>query len=61
MKRDSTAEVDANVVMTGRGEIVELQGTGEGATFSRAELAQMLDLAELGIAESAAGRQKSSN
>ena len=50
-EEDSTAEVDANVVMTGRGELVELQGTGEGATFSRAELAQMLDLAELGIAE----------
>ena len=39
-EEDSTAEVDANVVMTGRGELVELQGTGEGATFSRAELAQ---------------------
>ena len=50
-EEDSSAEVDANVVMTGRGELVEIQGTGEGATFSRAELAQMLDLAERGIAE----------
>lgn len=50
-EEDSTAEVDANVVMTGRGDLVELQGTGEGAVFSRAELAQMLDLAEVGIAE----------
>ena len=50
-EEDSSAEVDANVVMTGRGELVEIQGTGEGATFSRTELAQMLDLAERGIAE----------
>ena len=50
-EEDSTAEVDANVVMTGGGELVEIQGTGEGATFSRAELFQMLDLASAGIAE----------
>ena len=50
-EEDSTAEVDANVVMTGGGELVEIQGTGEGATFSRAELSQMLDLASAGIAE----------
>ncbi|KUO96698.1 ribonuclease PH [Ferroacidibacillus organovorans] len=47
---DSKAEVDCNVVMTGRGELVELQGTGESAVFSRAQLSEMLDTAERGIA-----------
>ncbi|MDA1279585.1 MAG: ribonuclease PH [Chloroflexi bacterium] len=46
---DSAAAVDMNVVMTGQGEFVELQGTGEEATFSRAQLDQMLVLAESGI------------
>jgi len=46
---DSTADVDMNVVMTGSGEFVELQGTGEEATFTRAQLDEMLGLAELGI------------
>ena len=50
-EEDSTAEVDANVVMTGGGDLVEIQGTGEGSTFSRAELSQMLDLAAAGIEE----------
>ena len=48
---DSAAEVDMNVVMTGKGQFVELQGTGEEATFSRAELNNLLDLGEVGIAE----------
>lgn len=47
---DSRAEVDMNVVMTGSGNFVEVQGTAEGATFSRSELNAMLDLAESGIA-----------
>jgi ribonuclease PH len=38
-----------NVVMTGSGEFVELQGTGEETTFSRSQLDQMLGLAESGI------------
>jgi len=38
-----------NVVMTGAGRFVEIQGTGEEATFSREELQQLLDTAELGI------------
>ncbi len=42
---DSRAQVDMNVVMTGKGELVEVQGTGEGHTFRRAELDAMLDLA----------------
>ncbi len=47
---DSTAETDMNVVMTGSGAFVEVQGTAEGATFSRAELDALLGLAESGIA-----------
>ncbi|WP_422123021.1 ribonuclease PH [Planococcus sp. X10-3] len=46
---DSTAEVDMNLVMTGGGNFVELQGTGEEATFTRAQLNDMLDLGETGI------------
>jgi ribonuclease PH len=48
---DSTAEVDMNVVMTGEGKFIEVQGTAEGAAFSRGELESMLGLAELGISE----------
>jgi ribonuclease PH len=48
---DSRAEVDANVVATGGGRLVEVQGTGEGATFSADELARMTALALDGIAE----------
>jgi ribonuclease PH len=48
-KEDSAADVDMNVVMTGSGEFVELQGTGEEATFSRSQLDEMLGLAEVGI------------
>ncbi|MGD9695755.1 MAG: ribonuclease PH [Thermoleophilia bacterium] len=45
---DSRAESDMNVVMTGAGLLVEVQATAEGATFSRAELNALLDLAEAG-------------
>jgi ribonuclease PH len=48
---DSTAEVDMNVVMSGRGLLVEVQGTAERAPFTRAELDSLLDLAASGIAE----------
>ena len=48
---DSAAEVDMNIIMTGAGQFVELQGTGEEATFSRAELNELLDLGEAGIAQ----------
>ncbi len=48
---DSTAEVDMNVVMTGAGRFVEVQGTAEGAAFSREELDALLNLAEAGITE----------
>jgi ribonuclease PH len=47
---DSGAEVDMNVVMTGEGRFVEVQGTAEGAAFSRGELDALLGLAESGIA-----------
>ncbi|SFF99479.1 RNAse PH [Desulfotomaculum arcticum] len=46
---DSQAEVDMNIVMTGNGEFVEIQGTGEEASFSRVEANGMLDLAQQGI------------
>lgn len=48
---DVAAEVDMNVVMSGRGLLVEVQGTAEGAPFTRDELDQMLDLAHAGIEE----------
>jgi ribonuclease PH len=46
---DSTAEVDMNVVRTGAGKYIEVQGTAEGDAFSRTELDSLLDLAEHGI------------
>ncbi len=48
---DVHAEVDLNVAMTGRGLLVEVQGTAEGAPFTRQQLDDMLDLAAKGIAE----------
>jgi len=48
---DSTAETDANFVLTGSGGLVELQGTAEGAPFSDDEFAQLLKLARKGIGE----------
>lgn len=47
---DCDAEVDLNLVMTGRGEFIEVQGTGEEATFSRKQLDRLLDLGAQGIA-----------
>jgi ribonuclease PH len=46
---DRDAEVDLNLVMTGSGEFVEIQGTGEEATFSRAQLDRLLRLGQAGI------------
>lgn len=48
---DSACDTDMNVVMTGAGGFVEIQGTAEGAPFSREEMAQLLALAEQGITE----------
>jgi ribonuclease PH len=53
---DSTAEVDANVVMTGDGGLVEVQATAERTPLSRAHLDELLALAERGIAELAAAQ-----
>jgi ribonuclease PH len=55
---DSRAEVDMNVVMTSLGGFVEVQGTAEGAPYSREELDQMLVLAEAGITEIIALQQE---
>lgn len=46
---DASAEVDMNVVMTGRGELVEVQGTAEKRPFSRRELEELIELAHAGI------------
>jgi ribonuclease PH len=48
---DSGCDTDMNVVMTGSGHFVEVQGTAEGAAFSRAELDTLLDLATSGISQ----------
>jgi ribonuclease PH len=48
---DSHAQVDMNIVMTGNGEFVELQGTGEEATFSQKQLSELLGVAQEGLME----------
>ncbi len=54
---DSRCDTDMNVVMTGSGGLVEVQGTAEGHAFSRVELDAMLDLAERGIRELVAAQR----
>ena len=56
---DVACDTDMNVVMTGAGHYVEVQGTAEGAAFSRQEMDQLLALAEKGIAELVALQQQS--
>ena len=51
-EEDSHAAVDFNVVMTGEGKYVEVQGTAEGGTFTREEMDRLLDLAAKGILDS---------
>ena len=48
-EEDSSAQVDMNVVMTDKGEVIEVQGTAEGDPFTRQEMNKLLDLAEKGI------------
>lgn len=48
---DSKAEVDMNIVMLGNGEFVEVQGTGEGGTFSQTQMNALIKLAQKGIKE----------
>ena len=55
---DSQAEVDMNVVMTGAGEFVELQATGEKATFGDARLAEMLALGRSGVVQLLAAQRR---
>ena len=54
---DVTAAVDMNLVMNGRGEFIELQGTGEEATFTEAQLAALLTLGKGGIRDLLAAQQ----
>ncbi|MGB4466693.1 MAG: ribonuclease PH [Azovibrio sp.] len=54
---DSGCDTDMNVVMTGRGGIVEIQGTAEGEPFSRAQLNVLIDLAEAGIRQLVAAQE----
>ncbi len=56
---DSACDTDMNVVMTGAGHFVEVQGTAEGAAFTRAEMDALLALADKGIRELIALQQKS--
>ncbi len=55
---DSTAEVDLNVVATGAGEFVEVQGTAEGKPFDRARLDELLDLGLAGCTQLARLQQE---
>jgi ribonuclease PH len=55
---DKDAAVDANIVLTGAGRFVEIQGAGEEATFSAEELAALLALARTGLAEICAAQQQ---
>ncbi|MCJ7725123.1 MAG: ribonuclease PH [Acidimicrobiia bacterium] len=56
-EEDANADVDFNVVMTGSGGLIEVQGTAEGETFDRAQLDQLLDLASAGI-QTLVGKQR---
>jgi ribonuclease PH len=58
-QEDSSCDTDMNVVMTGAGHFVEVQGTAEGAAFTRAEMDQLLQLAEKGITELTALQRQS--
>ncbi|MDQ3618563.1 MAG: ribonuclease PH [Actinomycetota bacterium] len=55
---DSTAQVDMNVVMTGAGKLVEVQGTAEQGTFERSELDALMDLATTGVATLTAEQER---
>jgi ribonuclease PH len=54
---DSACGTDMNVVMTGSGGLVELQGTAEGEPFTRAQMDAMMDLADKGIRELVAAQR----
>lgn len=54
---DSEAGTDGNFVMTGAGQLIEVQMSAEGATFSRDQMSKLLDLAEAGVAELVAAQK----
>ena len=56
-EEDVRADTDMNIVMTESGNLIEIQGTAEGATFNRAELDSLLDLATAGVAELCAAQR----
>jgi ribonuclease PH len=56
---DRDASVDANIVMTGSGQFVEIQSAGEEATYNKSQLDEMLELAEKGINELVIAQQAS--
>ncbi|MEA5001494.1 MAG: ribonuclease PH [Endomicrobiaceae bacterium] len=58
-KEDNVADVDMNVVMTDKGDLIEVQGTAEGHLFSRKDLNNMLDAAFSGIQKITAAQKKS--
>ena len=58
---DVAAQVDMNLVMTGAGEFIELQGTGEESTFNEAQLAAMLELGKRGIRQLLEAQQAAVN
>ncbi len=58
-REDVSADVDMNIVMTGSGNLIEVQGTAEGAPFERSMLDELLDLATGGIAEIARRQRES--
>lgn len=57
-EEDSKAQVDMNVIMTGSGEFIEIQGTAEREPFSKGQMDSMLDLAKIGIEELFAAQKK---
>ena len=54
---DSEAGVDGNFIMTGDGQLIEVQMSAEGATFSRDQMNALMDLAEKGVGELVAAQQ----
>jgi ribonuclease PH len=57
-EEDSRAQVDMNVIMTGSGKFIEVQGTAEAEPFDRAEMDRLIDLASKGITELTAVQRK---
>ena len=58
---DSEAGVDGNFIMTGSGQLIEVQMSAEGATFSRMQMDQLMDLAEKGVGELVAAQQEAAS